>query len=269
MTTELMNEDDNNREVIGTERPSYLTDYEKEDFGTGEILKVVRPPMIKIVQKMSGPPVKPPYTDGEIVVLPMLIRVGGGPSEDNQDPIEFTPIFFFRSWFTWNPLQMKGQLSAIRESSFDENGEIAKKAKGKDTRKEPCPENNEYKIVHCEHLNYITLVDHPDVTDLPMLMSFSRAEYATGSMYGSLIQVRRAPLYCCRFQAVVKDVVGNLGSWKGFDISNAMNPWVDPAIVERNKELFETYKELHESRMIEFGEEHTEVAEETAGNEFS
>ena len=68
------------------------------DFGTGEILKVVRPPMIKIVQTMTGPPVKPPYTDGDIVVLPMLIKIGGGQSEDTQEPIEFTPIFFFRSW---------------------------------------------------------------------------------------------------------------------------------------------------------------------------
>ena len=43
MATELMNAEDsnidnNNRKVIGVERPSYLTSYEKEDFGTGEIL---------------------------------------------------------------------------------------------------------------------------------------------------------------------------------------------------------------------------------------
>jgi len=246
-------------------RPDYLQEYNGEDFGTQELLKIVRPAMIKIVQALTGPPVKPPFEDGDVVVTPPLIKLGGGKNEVEMEYFEVVPIFFFRNWFTWNPLQMKN-LSSVREMSFDENGSIAKKARNPETRKEACPENPEFKMLHCEHLNYIVLTDNKELKDVPLLLSFARSEYMTGSTFGSLIQVRNAPIYCCKFQIGVRDVVGTLGKWKGFDISNSLEPWVSQEEAERNKELHKKYKELHESRSIEV---EFEESTEPEANEFS
>lgn len=248
------------------QRPDYLSTIEKKDYGLGSLVNYTKPPMLKIVQGTTKPPIKPPFSEGDVVVMPHLIHVGS-----EEESFELTPISFFPSWATWNPLKMPN-LPAIRESSLDPNCEIAKLAANKDTRKQPCPENPELQIQHSAQLNFVVLIDNLELQDVPVLIFFVRGEYYTGSNFGSLIQIRNAPMWACKFQATVEthdDKQGNF--WKGLSIVNAPKMWVEnETLARRNNDLSKHYAELYNKQQIEVTHDVEVVdATNTTTSEFS
>lgn len=228
------------------ERPSFLPPAEANvDFGTSEMNKYAKPPRLKIIQAMTSKPFKPPFADRDAIVVPQMIKIG-----DPSKPISFTPVYFFVSWACWNPAQMKSTLPATRGFTFDPNDDIAKKAKK--FVSEPCPENPEFKVTYCEHLNYFFMIHGvEELIDIPIAASFFRGEYTTGQNLIGLIQTRKAPVYACRFQAVVADHEGKKGNWYGFDFINDGEMWVTEKQYAKYSKLYNDLKEAVEARQVE------------------
>ena len=219
--------------------------------GMDKIGQYAKPPRIKIVQALTGPPIKPTYKEGDIIVNPQLIKLG-----DTEHPFSFTPIYMFVSWSCMNPIQMKGQLSAFRGDGmvFDPNHDIAKKAKR--FIQEPCPENPKFNIRYNELLNFFIMVhDVEEVKDMPILMFFVRGEYKTGQFLIGLLQSRgQCDIFAGRYRAFSEPHTGTLGTWQGLKIMNDLQPWVDEEQYRKYNKLYDDLEKLVQARQVNMSE---------------
>lgn len=219
------------------ERPAYLANVPAYDLS--QMNQYARPPRLTVVQALSGPPLKPPFREGDIIVTPQMIKVG-----DEQTPFSFTPIIFFVDFLCMNPVQMRGQLPFIRERSFDPNSTVAKKARA--FVKEPCPENKEHQIKYVQNLNFVCIIHSEDISEMPIAMSFNRGTFKVGQSMIGLIQDRRgAPPYVIRLRGITRIIPGKPPtSFPGLDIKNDPSPWVEESQVERFKLLHDNLQQL-------------------------
>lgn len=235
-------------------KPSYLANVETQ-VDNSDLAQFSKPPRIKIVQALTGPPIKPPHKEGDIIVLPQNEKIA-----DGETAFTFVPICFFPSWICLNPLQMKGQLKAIREYSLDPQSEVAQKCKK--FTKEKCPENPEYLLKYSETLNFLICIeDNAMYCDIPFHIFFSRGEYATGQKLIGNIQARKAPRFACRFRAATSLHSGKQGTWQGLDIMNDPQPWVAEENYLKYQKLYEELKKLIDSRVLELDDESVDVPE--------
>jgi hypothetical protein len=228
------------------ERPSFLPSVDSEEVNKyNELMnQYCQPPRLKIIQKSSDPPFKPPFVDKDVIILPQMTKIGG-----LDDPFSFSPLYFFPSWACWNPYKMKATLPAVREFSFDPNSTIALKAKK--FIKEPCPENPAENLRYCQHLNfYIAIHGVEDITDIPVVISFIRGEYKTGENLIGLIQTRKAPMFACRFLGVPADHSGSGENWYGLDIINDNPLWVSELQYAKYSKLSDNLEKLVEAREV-------------------
>lgn len=237
------------------ERPNFIPSADSEATQEDNALmnQYCQPPRIKIIQAMSQAPFKPPFKEKDVIVVPQMIKVAG-----EGEPFTFTPIYFFPTWACWNPIKMRAQLPAVREFTFDSKDPIAQKA-----RKfvyEPCPENPEYKLRYCEHLNFYYVIHGvPDLKNIPLIHSFFRGEYKTGQALIGLIQTRNAPKYSCRLQGIPTDHIGKEGTWAGLDIVNDSQLWVTEEEFNRYRKLAESIKALVDTRSVEINYDDSDV----------
>ena len=235
-----------------------LPDFMKDEEVTGldMVKNYIKPPRIKIVQKQSSADLLSLFGAGDVILSPQnvmvveMVRDGKGrPLDDDVTSFSFVPLFFYPEWVTWNPLELKGKESSIRYRTTDPSDPVVKKAQTKELREELIPDGNGMKMKHCEHLNFVILIQgDTEHSETPCILSFSRSAWTAGSKFCSLLSMRKAPIYGCVFDAVVISKKNDLGDWYGLDIVNpAGSPWVE-------KEYFEAYKILHQ----EFEEYHKE-----------
>lgn len=227
-------------------KPSYLSETSVE-VDNSDINAYVKPSRIKLIQAMTGSPLKPPFSEGDAVVIPQGIKIG-----DRETEFTFVPIHFFPTWICLNPLQMRGTLPTIREFTFDPESETAKIAKS--FAKVKCPENPEHYLKYSETLNFMVVL--PDVPELeampPIHIFFSRGEYGTGQRLLGDIQLRKAPRYACRFRAVTNTHTNKQGqSWVGLEFRNDPQPWVDEENFHRYEEMYKELKKLIDARTME------------------
>jgi hypothetical protein len=253
-----------NREMI--ERPSFLPAVDSDAVQKDNALmnQYCKPPRIKIIQKMSSAPFKPPFTDKDVIVTPQMIKIA-----DEANPFSFTPLFYFPDWACWNPYKMKATLPAIRESSFDPTSSIAIKARK--FVKEPCPENPEFQIRYCQHHNFYCAIHGIDeLTDIPVLFSFIRGEYKTGDNLIGQIQTRQAPKFACRFLAVPADHEGSGEDWYGTDIIDDDVRWVTEHQYAKYEKLAAQLQVLYDSNQVIIDRDDTDVvvASPTVDSEF-
>lgn len=228
------------------EKPAYLQD-EDIKVDNSDLQMFAKPPRIKIIQALTGPPFKPPFKEGDVIIAPKGVKVA-----DDEQAFDFTVIHFFPSWSCLNPIQMRGTLPTIRDFSFDPASEVAQKAR--QFVKERCPENTEYMLKYSESLNFIICIDGvPEFEEVPVHMFFTRGEYGTGQKLIGEMQLRKAPRYACRFRAcsgVHKNA--NANNWIGLDIFNAQKPWIeDVEKFKRYEKLHEELKKMIDSRTLE------------------
>ena len=102
---------------------------------------------------------------------------------------------------------------------------------------------------HTEHLNYVCMID--DVQE-PTIISFCRASWKIGKDFARRIQIRKAPIFGCRFQAIVGDAVKDDNSWHVFNIIDPIEgePWVDPKNVESFQKIFEGLNDAYLKRTL-------------------
>lgn len=234
--------------------PDFLK--EEEIQGLDDLKQFVRPPTLKIVQKSSDSSLLDKFDRGDCIILPSQLLLTAHNSGE-PDSFLFVPLFFYAEWCTWTPFTQRGNMPAVIERSLDCNGALAAKAKNPKTRNESSNyEGTPVEVRHVEHLNFvITLYDHQFAGE-PMVMSFSKGEWGTGSTFSSLIKMRKASLFSCVFQAsVCADPRKNSkGEWFGYNISNPDpsrgSPWVSAEENETFKTLFAEISEHHKAGIL-------------------
>jgi hypothetical protein len=234
---------------IASQAPAFL----KEAAGEGmeELKHIVRPPRLKVVQKMSRKPFSDLFKAGDVVAVPqMQLVVGLG------EVFHFVPLLQYLEWCVWNPLDTRGTLKTIRDRTLDPKSEIAIIARDPNKRgSKPCPEMPEKDgkklfLDYREHINFMWLLLPPvelGVAELPVAVSFSKGEWQAGSNFGSLLaqrNLRVTPIYGCQFAAASRERQGQKGDWHGLTVDNpAEDSGVTPFV--QDEERFKFYQSLH------------------------
>jgi hypothetical protein len=231
---------------VNSNLPAFMTGQEHE--GTEQLKQFIVPPRIKAVQKLSRKPFSERFKPGDLVVIPLLERLAeynGG----KAPAFYFVPILFYPEWVAWNPIEVRGTLPSIRERSFDPKSEIAVRSRSPNTRTAICPEipkkdGKDLYIRYLEHLNFIICIMPPSpFANVPIVMTFASGEYRAGQVFSTLLYMRRAPLYGCQFEAVVRERENAKGSWFGIDVQNPSSKDVSPFV--QDEKMFEYYRSLH------------------------
>ena len=241
--------------------------------GTDVMKEFVTPPRFKIVQKQSSNDLLSTFSEGDLIMLPDMVlcaqmqREGKSKEEWVGEAFRFTPLFFFAEWCTWNPIQMKGTLPAIRQRTLDPKSQLAIKARNKDMWLEPCPENVAFKIRHCEHLNFMVALHDGPYAGTGIAMSFARGAHFAGTRLCNLIQMRKAPMFGCVFEARVTWQQNTMGDWWSLTAANPAlesgSPWVTKAQMEIFKAMHLELSEMHDKLVIDYGEEDDDAATTT------
>lgn len=248
---------------IGANVPDYLRELSAGDQSTSLLKQYVVPPRIKFVQPTSREPFQPPFAAGDMLLLPYMKKIAA--LTDSKTPaFTLTPVMFFPEWCCWNPIGTKGTLKGIRDRSFDSRSVLAIKSRDPKLRQaEVCPEapkDREGKpqyLKYLQHLNYIFVIHGEDEhCMMPISMVFMSGEHNAGTTLNGLIQMRKAPLWGCNFQAVIKRRTNDKGWWIGADIENpsiesGVVPFVDAANAPRMKVLHEEFRDLYEQRLLQ------------------
>ena len=233
-------------ELTNIERPTFLSTNEK--LGTENISKYLRPSRLKIVQATAGEPFAGQFDQGDCVVVPALQLLA---------PVatwfRFTPIFFFPQWCVHNPIQLKGQLPFIRESSLDPQSQLALASQNPANRSRPCPENPALSCEVSEHLNVVIIAHREGFESLPILCSFFRGEHNAGSTLLQMIKLRGVSIFGCIFEARTSVRSNTKGRWWGLDFgSPESDPWVkDEEQFNQYKKLYVEYQKAHHDKTIE------------------
>lgn len=224
-------------------KPSYLAELPKDDFK--DMKKFMSPPRIKFVQGQTGAPFKPDNHDGDVLVIPQMIKVA-----DLQTEFTFVPIHFFPTWTCTNPWEMKNSLPFIREMSFEEDSDIAKKARA--FISEPCPENHQYQLKYSQVMNFFIRIQGIEgMPDDPITLILNRGEFNSGRILIDLITKRDAPRYVSQFNAIPAFRTGKKGNWYGPNFRNAPEPWVSGEKVVIYRDENARLKDLIEKRLIQ------------------
>lgn len=231
--------------------PSWMA--EDEAKGTESLIQYIIPPRIKIVQKASDSDLLERFNPGDVIIVPsntMICAMGmkGGKSTGESVGFSFTPLFFFPEYCAWNPIQLKGQVPAIRERSFDPQSQIALNSRNANTRMQPHPDYDDMKIRFVEHLNFMVYMQGLEEA---AVLSFSRAAHTAGRSFCSLIRLRRAPIYGCMFQATVVHKKNAQGDWWEIAVENpATEQWIEESQYADFKQKHEEFTEAHQKAMI-------------------
>jgi hypothetical protein len=255
-----MSETQSNVVSLVNQRPSYLSDTPTSD-NLRELSKVAKPPRLKVIQAMTGEPYKPPFKEGDCIIVPQMEFVC-----DETKPATIVPIYYFRHFILTNPAQMKGQVPFIREQTYDEKSDLARKALTFKTM--PFPENPKLESKYQSVLNFIVdLPDHPEMAGLFPILAFRGGEFKYGQILIGMIQARKVEdFFACRFRITTGDHKGKMGTWKGLDFDNDPNPWVDEAHYNIYKERHLFFNELVKNRQIEVDLDDTDVTDDTTSD---
>lgn len=249
--------------------PDFMREF--RDDGAELLKQYVIPPRIKIVQPMSKKPLSELFREGDAVALPMMQQIAEYDRDERMPAFFFTPILFYPEWIAWNPMDSKGKIPATRGRTLDPRHPIAAKAKDERLREsEVCPEfpKNERGqpcyVKYLEHLTFIIkiLPPHP-LAELPITVSYSSGEHRYGSNFITMMQLRKAPLYGCNFQAVIRERDNGKGRWFGIDVEN---PHADSGVsafvqdreqFDSNQRIWREYDALLKEKLIQVDYETT------------
>ena len=232
--------------------PEYIKALPKDDLA--DMRKCMSPPRIKVIQPQTGEPFKPPFVDGDSIIIPQGIHIGSTSQE-----FTFVPVHFFQTWACFNPFKMKATLRYIRSMSFDPDSVVAKKAESFIT--EPCPENPKESIEYRKIMNFLIRIISPvgEYPSDPVTLVCMKGEYKQGRTLLGLIERRGAPRYVCQFNAISAYRASSDGKWYGLDFRNAPQPFVSEAMVPSLRADHEILVELVKNRQISVDLDDTDV----------
>ena len=241
--------------------PSYLRDL---TYDRTEINKAVKPPLIKYINYQSKPPYKPPFADFDIIIAPNMIKIG-----DKDNPFTFSVILYVPTFNVINPYSMKGKLPFVRDFSYDENSDIAKKCK-RFCKTDPCPEApSEMLEYRHTHNFFIVVEDVAEFEDVVCWMPLSKGEFASGLKLVDMMFRCPAPPPCTRLRCHSGNHSGQEGNWIGLNFLPNPERYHEEARAMRNMALYEQWKELISDRAVDLSDDsvYGETVGEDASNE--
>jgi len=244
--------------------PDFMSQHQVE--GTDLLKQAVIPPRLKFVQPTSKSPFCDLFNPGDLVVVPMMQRVAEYDKQEKKIALYFATVFYWPEWVCWNPLDTRGQLKSVRERSLDPKSTVAIKARDESRRNsEVCPEvpekdGKKLYLRYLEHLNFMIVPFNAGGVEtqfagLPICLSFASGEWMKGSNLAGLITVRRAPIYGCQFQGVMRRRQNSKGTWFGMDVDNpadeSVGPWVSKESFEALQTVHREFKKAHEEKTLQ------------------
>jgi hypothetical protein len=236
MTTELINQE--------KKESSLSVNIIKQPVGFELAVGYDKPSFGKVIQQMTGSPFKPPFNEGDLIIVPDSERI-----ITKDEIFHFAPVFFYPEFCIHNPRE--GKLEWIREKTLDPTSDLAKRAKSSDPtiNSFPCPENPKYDCKYTQHLNFvIVLLDHDEaIGDTPIVLTFHRGEFQRGSKIIKLVKARKIEhIFACRLQASISLRITAKGQWYGLDI---INPEDGICLVDedRKDQFYELYKSIYKT----------------------
>lgn len=224
------------------DRPTFLVEQTDRE-GTEGLKKIVRPSMVKIVQKMSADELLSQFGMGSMILTPdqlLLSKFG----EENGFP--FVPILHWIEWCKWTSIRLKGQESMIKERTLDDRHPLAKLCQNEATWVEMHPQypnDPKYAYRNCEHLNFLVQLWDPDLRHMdPVLVSFVRSNHSMGRRLGKMILNRQASIYAGVYRLFTKNKKGTETDYPAFGVANNsddLGAWVD------SPEAFKALQERH------------------------
>lgn len=218
-----------------------------------------KPPRLFIVQALSGPPIKPPFADGDIIVVSgsKIIKIG-----NFETPYSFTPLYFFVDYLALNPNSVK---PFIKDRSFDPNSIIAKKARAF-IREQVVGGSPDQVIKYVTNLNFIHIIHNEEIGEIPVHNSFNRGTFKVGQSLIGLIQDRRDAVdvpFTHRYRAISRMIQGKgTTTFPALDIKNDPEPFVTEDQYHRYEKLSKYLEELKST-----GELQTEIDDIQEGDD--
>lgn len=234
-----MSDEKNLSNVTSEAMPAFLSVPEGEKpVGTGGLEKYLRPSFGKVIQGQTKAPLKPPFTDGDLIILPEQIKVCS-----EREQVAIVPIFWYPEYCLHNPYGAKEFIAA---RSLDPESEIAQRCMSRDRDKRQFP-SDEVSGKYCEYKEHINFaVVFPEIEEIAgkiVILSFSGGEWKYGGNFASLITNRSVKHICGnRFQMMTTDHSGGGNTWKGIHVQSPS----DGIKYITNEDQFNSYVKLHE-----------------------
>lgn len=242
--------------------PEWLQEVDETGLETAS--QFIQPARIKLIQTQTKAPLKGKFQPGDAVLMPQEMLLSAmsyeGATASTSEPFTFVPLFFFPEWLSCNKY---GVDPFIIERTIDPNSPIARKAKSAQHRKEG-------DIRHVEVLNFLIKLDHEMYGELPVVLSFSKGGWRTGSNFLTLMKMRRGPIWSMRFQGSVSlKSNSNDDEFYGFDIGNpdeGNSPFIAEGEMAHYKAAYDDLKAAHDSNriVVDHDEESDEVVVESS-----
>ena len=242
---------------VGPAMPAYLAKFQGTDTSLLALEEHRIVPRLKIVQAMSNTELKKEFGEGAVVVWPdrsLLARY------DSKDPDSFllNPLFFFNEFAKWSDPQ-DSKSPPIVDRTFDKTTELARRCRSAAADRIEPYEGGKYRFT--EHLNFVCRIrGGGDLADIAVVLQFRAGEFQTGrNLIGAMFN-RKAPMWSqiWEFYPVFRE--RGAKKWYGLDFRVAQTPFIGEDEVEKAQEAFESFKLLHEKKVL--GVDHSDATEE-------
>lgn len=253
----------------GNQLVSGVPDFLRENAGEGteDAKKYLRPGRVKVMQS-NRTTTYSEFPEGGVIVTPVNIQLA-----ENDQKFHFVPLLQFTEWCTMNPFAMKDKLPFVRVQSFDPGCDIAAKARKQETRQEPCPENPKLMIKHKQFFNFVCwLVYQPDLSKIPVIISFSGGEFGRGQRLSDMIAMKSSncPIWGQVYEGRVPPTkrVSDQGEWYGIDVGAPTVEGIAPFVMDREEAMalqtaHRELKQIHADKLLIIDRE-AEAAEDAA-----
>lgn len=247
--------------------PAYLQTTARPE-GMEDLKNILKPSYLKIIQKQADDKLLEVFAPGDLVLKPADALIA-----NKDQKFLFTPLFFYREFLTWTPLESRGKVPAVIDRSIDPRSPLAMKATGGPDRwtETVTYQGQTLKVRHVEHLNFIVALHGVPAATEPVILSFSKGENKNGSKFAALLKSRNANIYDTVFEARVdpEPRKNEKGSWYGLAITNPdeASPWVTEEQHNLFKDLYAGLSERHKRDEIRADHEDEIVAEPALSGE--
>lgn len=246
--------------------PSWLATVPETDDSLDAVKQYRTVPVLRVVQGLSKQTLIDEFGIGGVVVMPGQVGVA-----EKEQPFLFAPVFLFTEFCQLSDIDDKEAPMSVARS-FDENSELAIKARNADTRTEPYA-GGKYKYRFVEFMNFIGNIygDHP-AAGTACTLSFSKGEYFVGTNFCSAIALRRVggrnvPLWgqVWQFRSALRE--RGTRKWWGLDFSNPPVPYITDDEAPRRRADYEEFRELYKQKLIQVDREDDDAPDTVDDNE--
>lgn len=230
------------KSVGGIAVPDYIKEECEQAEGLDMMGDMIVPNRLKVVQALSNDMKEAGYSEGDVVVTPINVKVG-----DEANAIDCVVLLSWAEYLLINP-RGASDLYWLRDRSTDPRSEIAVKARNR--VKAPLPEGGTdkktgqpFQMEYVKASNFlIWLVDH----NVAAIATFMKGEGKYGDAFASLVTSRGLAIYGGLYRLTCNTRTNKGGDkWKGLTAGNSsQNQGFCPhGLIEPMKELHRYYKE--------------------------